>query len=155
MRTLRLILLLVVLACAISVGVWATHGGPRQAGPPDHAGVPAAMASRPGGEVADVPGGVVHLVILNGTAESDLAGDFSLLAGRAGCVADRIDNAPHAGFARSLLINRRLSEERAAFLAARLGDPVVLREHDPRATEDAVLVLGADHDRLRGALLSF
>ena len=154
MRTLRLILLLVVLACAISVGVWVTHGGPRHPALPARAGTPAVGVSSTGDDITDRPGGIVHLVVLNGTEVANLAGDFSLLVGRADCVADRIDNAPHARYARSLLINRRLSDERAAVLAARLGDPVVLREHDPGATEDAVLVLGADHDRLRDALLS-
>jgi len=101
-----------------------------------------------------VPGGVVHLVVLNGTPVPNLAGDFSLLVGGAGCVADRIDNAPHDGFARSLLIDRRLGEARAAALARRLGDPVLLHEHDAGTTEDAVLVLGADHARLREALLT-
>ncbi len=154
MRTLRLILLLVVLACAISVGVWVTHGGSRPDGLPARLGMPAATESFPDLANADAPGGIVHLVILNGTTAANLAGDFSLLVGRAGCVADRIDNAPHAGYTKSLLVNRRLVDERAIALAGRLGGPILLREHDSRATEDAVLVLGADHSRLREALLS-
>lgn len=154
MRVLRAILLLVVLACVISVGVWVTHGGSRGAEVTAPAGARSAAAPAGGAGVTDAPGGIVHLVILNGTPVPNLAGDFSLLVGQAGCVADRIDNAPHDGFARSLLIDRRLGEARAAELARRLGDPVLLHEHDAGTTEDAVLVLGADHARLREVLQS-
>jgi len=146
MRTLRLFLLLAVLLCAISIGVWMTHGPDRPEGN--------ARAGAAAGDPADEPGGIVHLVVLNGTPVANLAGDFSLLVARAGCVADRIGNASHDGYQASLLVNRRLEDDHAAALAARLGGPVLLREHDARATEDAVLVLGADHERLRDALLS-
>lgn len=154
MRVLRAILLLVVLACVISVGVWVTHGGSRGRDVTTPAGAQSAETPSGGDGVADVPGGIVHLLILNGTPVPNLAGDFSLLVGQAGCVADRIDNAPHEGFARSLLINRRLGEARAVELARRLGNPVLLHEHDAGTTEDAVLVLGADHARLREVLQS-
>ncbi len=58
-------------------------------------------------------------------------------------------DAPHDTFSRSLLVNRRLGDDQAAQLAARLGGMPVLREWDPRCREDAVIVLGHDHDRYR------
>jgi len=94
----------------------------------------------------------VHLVVLNGTSELGLAREVSLLLGRAGCVAESVGNAPHRDFARSLLVNRRLSDRHAGDLARRLGGIRVIREWDGRAGEDAVLVLGADFPRLTAVL---
>lgn len=91
------------------------------------------------------PEPVVHLLVLNGTDQPNLAGHFSLLLDRVGCVAHRVDNAPHTHFATTLLINRRLSEERILRLAADMGGVQIIREADPSADEDAVLVLGLDH----------
>ena len=65
-----------------------------------------------------------------------------------GCVVERVGNAPHNDHARSLLVNRRLDSKTAAALAGRLGGLPVLREADSRTTEDAVLVLGQDHEHL-------
>jgi len=95
---------------------------------------------------------LVHLRVLNGTPQGGLARDFCLLLGRAGCVAESVDNAPHDRFEESLLVNRRLGEDEAKKLARRLGDIPVLREWDDRTSEDAVLVLGLDHSRVRGGL---
>jgi hypothetical protein len=94
----------------------------------------------------------VHLVILNGTVEPGLAREISLLLGRAGCVAERVGNASSDRFTECLLVNRRLSERRAAELGRRLGGIRVIREADGRGSEDAVLVLGADSARLKEAL---
>lgn len=89
----------------------------------------------------------IHLVVLNGTREPGLAREVSLLLGRAGCVAERVGNAPHRDFARSFLVNRRLSDRQASDLARRLGGIRLIREWDGREGEDAVLVLGADWKR--------
>jgi hypothetical protein len=55
--------------------------------------------------------------------------------------------------ARSLLVNRRLSDRQADELARRLGGIRVIREWDGRVGEDAVLVLGADHELLKSSLV--
>ena len=94
----------------------------------------------------------VHLMVLNGTAEPGLARQISLLLGRAGCVAENVGNAPRRDFERSLLVNRRLSDQRAASLARHLGGIQIIREWDARTGEDAVLVLGADHEHLKTSL---
>lgn len=147
MRVLRGGLLLLVLVCIASVGVWIVHGdGP----PPPGVEVAAPVAEAPAAR--DARDRVIHLRVLNGTPEAGLASDVSLRLDRAGCVADRVANAPHDRFARTLLVNRRLDDDRAAALAARLGDLPLLREWDDRAAEDAVLVLGADHARVAAAL---
>jgi hypothetical protein len=95
-----------------------------------------------------------HLVVLNGTTKPGLAREVGLLLGRAGCVAERVGNAPRRNFSHSLLINRRLTENRAQDLARRLGGIRVIREWDGRRGEDAVLVLGADHEKLVSRLES-
>lgn len=94
----------------------------------------------------------VHLRVLNGTEVSGLARQISLLLGRAGCVAENVGNAPRRDFEKSFLVNRRLSDERARNLAQRFGGIRVIREWDSRAAEDAVLVLGADHEQLKSSL---
>lgn len=148
----RWLLVAVVLLCAGSCVWWrcvrdADRGD--AAGGVEAAPVASAVAAAEG-DRGTRP--IVHLVVLNGTDVPELAGRVALLVGRAGCVAERIGNAPHDRFADSLLVNRRLDDSEAALLAARLGAPRLLREWDPRATEDAVLVLGADHDRIESAL---
>lgn len=95
---------------------------------------------------------LIHLRVLNGTPRGGLARDFSLLLGRAGCVAESVDNAPHDRFDRSLLINRRLDDGQARELARRLGGLPILKEWDGRTSEDAVLVLGQDHAMVREGL---
>jgi hypothetical protein len=94
----------------------------------------------------------VHLVVLNGTGHPGLAREFSLLLGRVGCVIESVGNASRGDFARSLLVNRRLSDERASELARLMGGIRTIREWDDRRSEDAVLVLGADHEALKATL---
>jgi hypothetical protein len=94
----------------------------------------------------------VHLVVLNGTGIAGLAREVSLELAVAGCVIERVANAPHENYARTLLVNRSLARDRAQTLADLLGGVTLLREWDDRGTEDAVLVLGADHRDVRDAL---
>lgn len=94
----------------------------------------------------------IHLVILNGTNEAGLAREVGLLLGRAGCVAENVGNAPHRGYGETFLVNRLLEDRKAAELASLLGGVRVLREVDGRGSEDAVLVLGQDWEKLTGAL---
>ncbi len=121
-------LLLVLAAAACGVSLWL--------------GRPAGRGPAPSGEAPDGP--ALHLVVLNGTGEPNLARDAALALGLAGCVTERMGNAPHDRFRRTLLVDRRL-DGAAERLARRLGGVPVLREVDPAASEDAVLVLGADH----------
>lgn len=90
----------------------------------------------------------VQLTVLNGSGNAGLARRFSRQLAPLGCVVVSVADAPHDSFASSLLINRRLSQEQAQRLAARLGGVAVLPEWDRRGQEDAVLVLGRDHRRL-------
>jgi hypothetical protein len=102
---------------------------------------------------ADTPGREpVHLVVLNGSGVGGLAREVSLELAVAGCVVERVANAPHDHFARTLLINRTLAGEHARILATLLGGVPVLREWNGRGAEDAVLVLGIDHAEVRAAL---
>ena len=94
----------------------------------------------------------IHLVVLNGTSESGLAREVSLVLGRAGCVTERVGNAPGLDVEDSYLVNRRLSDADAGDLSRRLGGIPVLKEWDGRGGEDAVLVLGADWADLTSAL---
>ncbi len=147
-RVPNFLLLALLVVCGLSL--WLGRG--RQGRPP--APAPAAHAdSLPppdwGQRPEDAP---VHLVVLNGTPRANLAREVSLALTRAGCIAERTDNAPHDHFAESLLVNRRLPARRARELAARLGGLPVLLEKDPRSTEDALLVLGADYARVCRAL---
>ena len=95
---------------------------------------------------------IVHLAVLNGTEVASLAREVSLALAMSGCVTQHLGNAPHARFERSLLINRRLPPRRAAELASRLGGLEVIEEQDSRTTEDVLLLLGADYERIRRAL---
>jgi len=94
----------------------------------------------------------IHLLVLNGTSETGLAREVSLMLGRAGCVTERVGNAPGLDVATSYLVNRRLSDTEAGDLARRLGGVPVLKEWDGRGGEDAVLVLGTDWANLTSAL---
>ena len=138
MRAPAIVLGALALVCLASLGVWIAHGDATR------------VVSAP--DTVTAPDAVIHLRVLNGTDVSGLAGEVSLRLDRAGCVADQVGNAPHAHYEHTLLINRRLDDDRAAALAERLGGCRRLREVDARAAEDAVLVLGADHDRVLGAL---
>ncbi len=148
-RRLNLWFLLLAVVCGLSY--WFGRGHGRQA---EAVATTPAVSPVPETAVSRVPDEQpVHLLVLNGTARKNLAGEFRLLLGRAGLVAEDVGNAPRADFDRSLLVNRRLAAGQARDLAARLGGVPVVREWDGRGTEDAVLVLGADHAELRRRLL--
>ncbi len=49
-------------------------------------------------------------------------------------------------------VNRRLAPEDALNLARKFGSVEVIHQWDERLTEDAVLILGEDYEKLRGAL---
>jgi hypothetical protein len=146
MRLLPFLLVLLLLICVASVGFWLLGSAADPSGPAPKESAPVRS------ELGTAPVPLVHLVVLNGTTQQDLAGAMSLRLGGETCVVDRVGNAPHGGFARTLLVNRRLDPARLDRLAARLGGVPVITEHDPRASEDAVLVLGADHAAVLAAL---
>ncbi len=134
---LNVVLVLCVLAAGASL--WVARGRPS---PP--------WLRRPAPEAAVLPlptlAHPARLAILNGTRVEGLANTFSLSVPAIGCVAERVGNAPHRNFARTLLVNRKLDDATANAIAQRLGGVVLLRETDARATEDAVLVVGADYE---------
>lgn len=145
-RTLNLLLILLVLVCGVSL--WLAQGRPL---PEFLSGI----EKRPvPGVPADLESHVlsVHLRILNGTEEPGLAGEVALLVTRLGCVVEGIGNADHWSGTESVLINRRLPNAEANSLAIQLGGLPVLREWDGRTTEDAVLILGNDHQEISVAL---
>jgi hypothetical protein len=135
-RGLNVLLVLCVLAAGASM--WVARGRPlpqlvRRSGP-----APAALPL----PTLDHP---ARLAILNGTRVDGLANTFGLSVPVIGCVAERVGNAPHRDFARTLLVNRKLDDATAAAIAQRLGGLPVLKETDMRTTEDAVLVVGEDY----------
>lgn len=140
MRPAHGLLLGLLILCAASLWYGLSTDDDRES-LSNRASAPAAAESRAG----NPPTPQVLLSVLNGTDIPRLAGDVGMLVGRAGCLAGRIENAPHDRFGRSLLINRRLPDSRARELAAALGGLPVIREADLRAGEDAVLVLGEDY----------
>ncbi len=141
------LLLVLVLVCGVSLWYGLRGDGSSAEGRPSvTAAAPLAAGSRETAEPS------VLLAVLNGVGVSQLAGDVAMLVGRVGCMPGRIENAPHSGYRRSLLVNRRLDDDRARDLARSLGGVPVLREADPRAAEDAVLVLGLDYARICAAL---
>jgi hypothetical protein len=153
-RRANLLLLALLALCALSF--WLGRSRPDRDG--NAAGSPAAGTERTspwrdaaGQEEGDLAG--VHVAVLNGTGEAGLAQDLALGLTTLGCVVARVANAPHDGYSETLLVNRRLPAETASALARRLGGVRVIREWDPRAAEDAVLVLGADHRRVGDRLL--
>ena len=142
--SLNLWLLVVVIVCALSVWFGRDLIMPASEAP----GVGELQSDEgPGQDL--VVAEPVHLLVLNGTEVSGLAREFGLLLGRAGCVAERVGNAPHARYEFSFLVNRQLSAVRAENLAAELGGLPIVQEFDERTTADAVLVLGRDADNLR------
>lgn len=157
-RPLNLWLLLVVIVCAVSV--WAGSrgdlpflgSGPSAPDVGESSNADPAQFERPSAPQNDP----VHLAVLNGTGRSGLARQVGLLVPRAGCVAEQVGNAPGNApggeYVQSLLINRRLPRARAEALARRLGGLRLLTEWDDRCTEDAVLLLGTDHQRVLSAL---
>ncbi len=141
-------LLLFVVVCAASL--WLGKDLiPERSESPQEIDTPSAPAPDYALSKVDAP---VHLSVLNGTNEAGLARKISLLLGRAGCVAESVGNAPDFRFASSLLINRKLPDDKAADLARRLGGIPVIREWDGRGSEDAVLVLGGDFAGLEAGL---
>ncbi len=133
---LNVVLVLCVLAAGASL--WVAEGRPL---PP--------WLRRPAPELAVLPlptlAQPARLAILNGTRVDGLANTFSLATPVIGCVAERVGNAPHRNFVRTLLVNRKLDDATAGAIAQRLGGVPVLKETDVRTTEDAVLVVGGDY----------
>jgi hypothetical protein len=148
----RLNLILLVLAAACGASLWWAGRAPEPAAAPaaarTAATAPAATVSATPWDEDEPP---VRLAVLNGTAIAGLAGDLANSCNRLGCVTTEVGNAPHSRFVESVLVNRRLEDGRARRLAERLGGLPVVREFDDRSGEDAVLVLGADADRIRRA----
>lgn len=102
-------------------------------------------------EVDEAPTAPVHLRILNGTDESGLARQFSLLVVSHGCLVEGVGNA--AGpWPESVLVNHRLEPAAALELSRRLADVPVIRQWDERCSEDAVLILGNDFARIKSLL---
>lgn len=145
-RTLNLLLILLVLVCGVSL--WLAQGRP----------LPEFMGRTGNESASDTPVSLesralsVHLRILNGTEEPGLAGEVALLVTRLSCVVEGIGNAEQWPGTESVLINRRLPNAEASSLALQLGGIPVLREWDGRTTEDAVLILGNDHQEISAAL---
>lgn len=144
-RPRNLLLGALVIACALSL--WLARGRPL----PGSRSEPAASAPEMLRASDDAPLEPIHLRILNATGQPGLAGDLALLVPRLDCVVEGVGNAATWPGSPSLLINRRLPPDRADALAACLGGIPVLREWDGRASEDAVLVLGADFEQVRRA----
>lgn len=145
-RQTNLWLLLIVAVCAASL--WVGRGAENPFRQPD----PVRQATRSTGPAGEPDAPPVHLAILNGAGQGGLARQISGLVTRVGCVVESVGNAPAGQYPGSLLINRRLDPERARALAAQLGGIRLLTEWDERSTEDAVLLLGADHALVLTAL---
>lgn len=136
-RVRNVLLFLMVIACGVSF--WAARrdadqadAGPTLPGPEEAAPPPVAAES-------------IHVAVLNGTGEPGLARRVSRLLPALGCVVVEVGDAPADTFARTMLVNRRLDDERLGWLVRRLAGPVVIAEWDGRRDEDVVLVLGRDH----------
>jgi len=142
-RARNLILLTLVLACAVSF--WYARRQPQIRTSPAPA-----MSRTPLADPASMD--AVHLTVLNGSGTSGLARRIGRQLPALGCVVVKVGNAPHEDFSTSLLINRRLSDDRAAMLRRQLGGPRLITEWDPRCREDAVLILGHDFEKLEKAL---
>lgn len=141
-RVRNLILFLLVVVCGASF--WLARQGRPEAGEVgDGARLPTPSEPEPTLLLE-----TVHLAVLNGTGEAGLARMVSRLVPAIGCVVVTVADAPHDSFATSLLVNRRLDDDRLQRLASDLARPVLLEEWDPRQDEDAVLVLGRDFERL-------
>ncbi len=142
----RAVTAILVLAVAVAAGSMIMEKGlPGCAGP---APEPGGAAHTP--DPAAVAG--LQLVVLNGTHVPGLARDMGMLLARAHLAPVRYGNAAPQDYATSFLVNRRLTDTQAAAVSRLLGGIPVLREFDGRGAEDAVLVLGADHEQLRGFL---
>jgi hypothetical protein len=142
MRAGTVVLILLVAVALMSIGFRVTHLGDRgTSSPKPDNGAP---------QTDLVPS--IRLDILNGTAVDGLAGKIATAVGRVGAIAGDLGNADRDNQVQSLLINRRLSPEVANELARSLGGMNVIFEFDVRSTADAVLILGADHQEIQGAL---
>lgn len=140
-RVRNLLLFLLLAVCAASFW-WVRRDSATEAAAPATAR-PVVAAS------PEVSRHSVHVAVLNGTGEAGLARRFSRRMSEQGCVVVAMADAPHDTFSRSLLVNRRLDSDQAKQLARRLGGLPVVMEWDPRCREDAVVVLGHDHEQLR------
>lgn len=89
----------------------------------------------------------IQLKVLNGVGITGLARDFSLLLPGLGCLVQGVGDA-EGDWPESMLVNRRLSLATARNLASRLGNVALIQQWDERCSEDAVLVLGADHEAI-------
>ena len=145
LRSLNFWLFLVALICGVSF--WVASGSPLPGG----LELEPSTAKTNGNWVESQRQQVVHLRILNGTQASGLARQFSLLVAGRGCVVEGVGNAP-GSWPQSLLVNRRLAPEDALNLARKFGSVEVIHQWDERLTEDAVLILGEDYEKLRSAL---
>lgn len=142
-KLLNVVLVLCVLAAGASL--WYAKGKP----------LPSALHRQEAApEVLPLPtlDNPAHLAILNGTEVDGLANTFGLELTAIGCVPQRVGNAPHRHYEKSILINRKLDDAVAAAIAHRLGGLTVQTEVDDRATEDAVLVVGADYQAVLTSL---
>lgn len=141
-RTLNLFLLVLVLACGVSI--WWAKGQPVPGWM--NSGEVRSNALLPKDEDPQLP--AAQLKVLNATEISGLAAEVALRIPSLGCVVQGVGNAATWPGSPSILINRRLPRGQALALAQRLGGIPVIREWDGRGAEDAVLVLGDDHDRI-------
>ena len=141
-RTLNLFLLVLVLACGVSI--WWAKGQPL----PGWWNAGEARRVVPSRTEDDPQLPAAQLRVLNATEIPGLAAEVALRIPSLGCVVQGVGNAPVWPGSPSLLINRRLPRGQALELAERLGGVPVIREWDGRGAEDAVLVLGEDHDRI-------
>jgi hypothetical protein len=141
-RTLNLFLLVLVLACGVSI--WWAKGQPL----PSWWDSGEVRRDAPSLEESDPQLPAAQLRVLNATEIPGLAAEVALRIPGLGCVVQGVGNAAAWPGSPSLLINRRLPRGQALELAERLGGIPVIREWDGRGAEDAVLVLGDDHDRI-------
>ncbi len=150
MKRLLINLILGAVVLAAGVSLWlARNPGPQL--PENLVAAEARGGVRAVTDLSALP--TVHLRILNATEVSGLAGELALLVpGLGQCVVEGVGNAPRQAGSNSVLINRRLDEGQARALATALGGLPVIPEWDDRTTEDAVLILGRDHERVRRAL---
>jgi hypothetical protein len=138
-RVRNLLLLVVLLVCGASFWMARRSGEPVVA--------PTVSVVRPQAVDGAAPLETIHIAVLNGTGEPGLARKVSRVLPPLGCVVVMVADAPHDTFARTMLVNRRMTDDQVRWLARQLANPVVVDEWDPRCDEDVVLVLGRDHDR--------
>ena len=145
LRSLNFWLFLVVIICGVSLVVASGVSLPKLGGQAEE--VPVAGTNWE----TDPDEQPVHLRVLNGTTQGGLARQFSLLVSGSNCVVEGIGNAP-GNWPESILVNRRLDGQVVRELAQRMGSVPVIRQWDERHTEDAVLILGEDFEKLKTAL---